>query len=371
MLRILYLTQSAVGDYSSGGAQRSNYLRSALNQAGDLNTLIINHGPRFMLESQWSSDRTRRATLARYGLSPASLRERMTVKRWIGQIWDDSTYDYIVSQYVDLAMLVPARLHDRMIFDPDDFHRFPPADASVSVRIKAALRNASARQLAACSAHVWFSNARYPPANPKRSLMPNVVAIPEQDRSRSKVIPGRVIMVGLFDHAPNAEGLRWFVADVWPALKAYFSEAELHAIGRASSELTASLPQVAFRGYVDDLASEYDKAALVVAPVRSGGGTQIKLIEALAHGRPLVASAFAHEGFIDDLISGVHLFTAECSSEWIVACSDVLADPDVANNIAARGAAAVRVAYGPHRMVSEVASTFAALTSPHTKLRRG
>lgn len=363
MPRILFLTQSAIGDYSFGGAQRSNHLRNALLQAGELDTLIINHASSLTLGAKWSNDQSRRATLSKYGLSLQALRERAAVKRWVGEIWDAGAYDYIVPQYVDLAMLVPAQLSGRMIFDPDDFLRSPAADASVAARIKAVLRNVSARRLAARSAHVWYSNARHLPANPRRSLMPNVITIPEDSRPRSAVIPGRVIMVGLYDHAPNAEGLRWFVAEVWPALKAYCPAAELHAIGRSAPELVSSLPTVKFRGYVDDLASHYDKAALVIAPVRSGGGTQIKVVEALAHGRPLVASAFAHAGFGNELVSGVHLFTAEDPCEWITACSEVLADPDTANHMAARGAAAVRAAYGPHRMVSEVASTFAGLNS--------
>ena len=106
------------------------------------------------------------------------------------------------------------------------------------------------------------------------------------------------------------------------------------------------------RGFVTDLAAEYDEASLVVAPILSGSGTQIKVLDALAHGRPLVASTFAHAGFGHDLHDEEHLLVAGDETQWIDCCSRVLADPESAAAMARRGSTAVHAAYGTTRMGS-------------------
>ncbi len=187
--------------------------------------------------------------------------------------------------------------------------------------------------------------------------MPNVVAAPAPARLRAAAVPDRLVMVGLFDHVPNAEGLTWFADQVWPSLSKMFPTAQLHAIGRFGADLAARLPSVCFHGFVDDLASEYDRAAVVVAPVRSGGGTQIKVIEALAHGRPLVSSTFAHSGFAEELVAGESLLTADTASDWVAACRTLLSNSEAAETMGRQGARQVSHHYGLDRMKRGVRST--------------
>lgn len=364
MTRILFLTQSSLNDFSFGGAQRANHLRNALIASAAVDTLIIHGGSVFKADESWSADRVRVAHLSAYGISIKATLQRRALKRWIAGIIAAESYDYIVAQYVDLATLVPKHARGRMIFDPDDFLKsLPPGGMGSPVeRAKLWIRNRLARSTAAGSMHVWYANSRpgHVPRNPRRSFMPNVVKVPDADRSRVPAIPRRLLMVGLFDHAPNADGIAWFMDQVWPTLSARFAGSELHAIGRFSPELAARLPAVKFRGFVDDLATEYDQAAVVVAPIRSGGGTQIKVIDALVHERPLVASTFSHAGFAEHLEKGQHLLTAETVAEWIAACSTLLEDATAAEAMAKRGAERAAVEFGPDRMVREVRSTLAA-----------
>jgi glycosyltransferase involved in cell wall biosynthesis len=98
-----------------------------------------------------------------------------------------------------------------------------------------------------------------------------------------------------------------------------------HAIGRFSDELEETLRgRVKMRGYVDDIASEYAQASLLIAPILSGGGTQIKIIDALAHGRPLVASRFAQAGFAGDFRDLEHLLACTSVDDWVKACTHAL-----------------------------------------------
>lgn len=99
-------------------------------------------------------------------------------------------------------------------------------------------------------------------------------------------------------------------------------------------------------GFVADLGAEYARTALAVVPVNSGGGTQIKLIEALANGTPTVASRFAFDGFSVVLKEGAHLFLAASGPEWVDACLQALADLDHSQQMAQAASTVVGEVYG-------------------------
>lgn len=365
MPRILFLTHCPPNDFSFGGSQRANHLRNALLAAADVDTLIINGGPTFVTGQEWSAERTREGKVSVYGMSPEALRQRRALTRWITTILASEHYDFIVAQYLDLALLVPRKDRARMIFDPDDFLKTPPPGAAASTlgRIKIRVRNMLAQRIARQALHVWYASPKPGdlPDNPRRSFMPNVVSVPDPTRDRKAPVAGRLLMVGLFAHEPNVEGLRWFADHVWPTLSARFPVAELHVIGRHGPDLPQQIPAAHFHGFVEDLAAEYDQAAVVVAPIRSGGGTQIKVIDALVHSRPLVSSTFAYSGFATDLKLDDHLLAADSAAEWIDTCARLLNDPDTAEAMARRGAIRAASTYGPERMVTEVRSTLASV----------
>ncbi len=365
MTRILFLTHSPIGDFTFGGSQRANHLRNALLAAAEVDTLIINGGPVFLTGDTWSADRAREGKVSVYGSSPEALRQRRALTRWIAGILAAERYDFIVAQYLDLAALVPRKDRARMIFDPDDFMKTPVPGVQTSLfgRLKMKLRNLLAQRVADQALHVWYASPKpgHLPRNPRRSFMPNVVAVPDPGRPRVAAVPGRLLMVGHFAHEPNVEGLRWFAEHIWPALATRFPDAALHVIGRHKPDFPATVPVAHFHGFVADIAQEYDRAAVVIAPIRSGGGTQIKVIDALVHARPLVSSTFAYSGFAADLKPEEHLLAASDADEWIAACTRLLTDPASAEAMASRGAMQAAATYGPDRMVTEVRSTLASL----------
>ncbi|RYZ58015.1 MAG: glycosyltransferase, partial [Proteobacteria bacterium] len=166
---------------------------------------------------------------------------------------------------------------------------------------------------------------------------------------RPAPVPGRLLMVGLLEHAPNAVGLRRFVDEVLPSVRERVPGAELHAVGFHGVNFASTfgsavdVPGLVLRGFVEDLAQEYARASVVIAPIFTGGGTQIKVIDALAHERPLVASPFAYGGFAADLKAPDHLRVARDPAEWIEHCVALLKDPAAAEALAARGHRAASV----------------------------
>ena len=365
-MKILYLTHSRIDDRSFGGAMRANAVRDALMSLADVDTLMIHGGNQYAAADRWTTRRVRAATVSRYGVSPTALRERSRLRRWVAKILAEGGYDCVVAQYLDLALLVPRAERARMIFDPDDFRKTMPVNASPPTRAKLAVRNRLARVVAKQSRHVWYANPAVDqlPPTPNRSFLPNVIIAPDPSRKRVPAIAGRLLMVGFFEHAPNVEGLIFFHDAVLPQLVARHPSLALHIVGRADEDVRARAPNATFHGFVDDLAEAYDRAHLVIAPILSGGGTQIKVIDALAHGRPLLCSQFAHQGFAADLKDGVHLLVAESVDDWVAKATRALTEDRAMVDMSARGEQIVRERYGPARLRETIAQTLAALSAP-------
>ena len=80
------------------------------------------------------------------------------------------------------------------------------------------------------------------------------------------------------------------------------------------------------RGPVDDLAKEYEAASVVIAPIFSGGGTQVKVLEGLAYGKGLVVSEFALAGFQPRIAAGTHVEVATRPQDWAERCLSLIRD---------------------------------------------
>ena len=116
--------------------------------------------------------------------------------------------------------------------------------------------------------------------------------------------PARLLVVAS-DNDLNVAGLRWLLADVWPALRAARADAELVVCGRVGEKIEALPAGVVRRGFVESLATEYADARVVLAPVAGATGLSIKVAEALCHGRPVVATTAGAAGFPSPAEAGI------------------------------------------------------------------
>jgi len=108
---------------------------------------------------------------------------------------------------------------------------------------------------------------------------------------------GGLLFVGS-STAPNVDGLRWFLAEVWPHIRAQRPEVELIVAGTVCGAVADAVnaPGVVLLGRVAELAPLYRRADVVISPLRAGSGLKIKLIEALGHGKPVVATTVTAQG---------------------------------------------------------------------------
>ena len=102
----------------------------------------------------------------------------------------------------------------------------------------------------------------------------------------------RVLLVADFSYEPNRDGLAHLADDVMPLVWEQEPEARLTVVGRGL-ETPPGDARVEVRGFVDDLEAEYAGADAVAVPMRHGGGSPLKFVEALAHALPVVATAHA------------------------------------------------------------------------------
>ncbi len=151
-----------------------------------------------------------------------------------------------------------------------------------------------------------------------------------------------VLFVGSFGHSPNRDALEWLLAEIWPRVRRLRPEARLAIVGaHPPSEVIAHHGRdgVEVFGTVADTAAFYRGARVLLAPIRAGSGTRLKLLEAFASALPVVGTKLAAEGLA--VRAGEHLLTAETAEDLALATARLLGDPELAREL---GEAARRLA---------------------------
>jgi glycosyltransferase involved in cell wall biosynthesis/O-antigen/teichoic acid export membrane protein len=135
-----------------------------------------------------------------------------------------------------------------------------------------------------------------------------------------------VLFFGSFVHFPNVDAARRLKDAIFPLVHARHPGSSLYIVGEnPPSELAAAADgQVVVTGHVPDLEPYIASAAVVAVPIRLGSGMRVKVLEALAAGKPVVASRLAIEGL--GVVDGEQLLTAETDDEFAERISRVLAD---------------------------------------------
>ena len=109
-----------------------------------------------------------------------------------------------------------------------------------------------------------------------------------------------IVFTGGFLHAPNVDAARWLVGEIMPRLRAMHPGVRLRIVGADPRGALRGLASadVEITGWVPSLAAELARAAVVVAPLRVGGGQRMKVFEALAAGKAVVTTARGAEGLL-------------------------------------------------------------------------
>jgi glycosyltransferase involved in cell wall biosynthesis len=158
--------------------------------------------------------------------------------------------------------------------------------------------------------------------------------------------PATLLFTGTLAHPPNAEGITWFAERAWPLVRARAPGARLLIVGRDAGRRVRALGElegVEFVGAVADMEPSFARATAVVAPLLSGGGTRLKILEAFARGRAVVSTQVGCEGL--DVAHERELLVADGAEPFAAAVSRLLDDAPLRERLAANGRALVERTY--------------------------
>lgn len=138
----------------------------------------------------------------------------------------------------------------------------------------------------------------------------------------------RVLFVGNYEYAPNLDAVEWALDAVWPRLWALNPQARFVVCGHALPEAWRQRwpdARIDWRGYVPSLPEVQSQSAVFMAPLRSGGGSKLKVLEALAAGLPVVSTREGLSGL--DVQDGVQARVADSAEAMAQAVAELLAEP--------------------------------------------
>ncbi len=189
---------------------------------------------------------------------------------------------------------------------------------------------------------------------------------PSHDGSR----PGRLAFVGSMDWEPNEDGVSWFLSEVYPRIRAMAPNASLAVVGRNPSSrlrtLASRQPDVEVTGRVSDVRPYIAEAEVVIVPLRVGGGTRIKIPEAMAMSKAVVSTAIGAEGL--PFRSGREICIADEPGDFADAVTALLHNRSQRTSIAAAARKIVVEKYGWDAAVDKAEETIHELADPMTSI---
>lgn len=156
-------------------------------------------------------------------------------------------------------------------------------------------------------------------------LVPNVVDVAAIEPMSAVAPVPRAIFVANFTYEPNRNALRFLLDEVLEHVWNRLPDARLTLVGAGLERSASDDPRVETLGFVDDLASVYTSSRCALAPLLQGGGSPLKLIEALAYGLPTIATSRAIAG-LDEVSDGEHLLVADGAEAFAHSIVAVLRD---------------------------------------------
>jgi glycosyltransferase involved in cell wall biosynthesis len=176
--------------------------------------------------------------------------------------------------------------------------------------------------------------------------------------------------MGTLHYPPNADGIRWFTQEVFPLVRDHIPKATLTIVGKNPPadflQLQEQFPGViSVTGYVPDLTPYMEKAAIMVVPVRAGGGMRVRILEAFARGLPVVTTTIGLEGI--DARPGEEVLVADTPADFADTVTRLLKDKVLQDNLAAKGRQLAKRCYDWHVILGKMDEIYQTLADRNTR----
>jgi polysaccharide biosynthesis protein PslH len=167
---------------------------------------------------------------------------------------------------------------------------------------------------------------RWAPDTPV-AVVPNAVDLDYFTPAAAPPEPRTVVFNGILTYRPNVDGARYLIDEVWPLVRERYPDAKLTLVGRNEGVDTRPFraPGVEIAGEVPDIRPYIQQAAVVAVPIRIGGGTRLKVVEALATSKATVSTTLGCEGLA--VRDREHLLIADEAPDFAARILEVFENP--------------------------------------------
>ncbi len=356
-LKCLFVSPVVPWPADSGGRVRTFALLAQLSGRAEVHLRAVHESPQAAAGMSEFQGRCASAkSFERAAPSPWMQATRPKLERWFfSAALNEALADELARERFDLVHLdemflvraLPAKLLTPVIvqhhkLDTDFCARLPRKNAIAAAFDNFKLRGLEAEAARRHRYHVLTNAAearelerRYPSiesAVVESGFDPKALAPTGEARA-----PEELLFLGSLDYAPNIDGLEWFVREVLPAIVAQRPNVFLNVVGSGSSAGVRALagPRVHLQGRVEDVRPKLARASALVVPLRIGGGTRLKIVEAMGANTPVVSTRIGADGLV--FRDPEHLWLADSAEEFAARTLEVLRDPAAAAQRARRG----------------------------------
>ncbi len=176
--------------------------------------------------------------------------------------------------------------------------------------------------------------------------------------------PHSLVFTGTMDFRPNVDAMLWFASEVLPLVKRAVPDVHLYIVGQrphARLDALRADPAITITGAVEDTRPYTSAADVYVVPLRMGGGTRLKLLEALALQTPIVSTTLGAEGF--EVTHDRELWLADDAAAFAKAIEDLLANRDRAHALGLAGRVFAVEHYDWRRIVPKLEEVYRTLAA--------
>jgi len=311
-----------------------------------------------------------------------------TVKRWLpspAQVRE--AFRHVVEKQIDVALcfkllgatifdyaqsIVPLRI-GRRIVDFDDIQSLADQRALayekqygfeqsiIDSLVRWQIRRAEDRCLATYDA-VWICSetdrcnllSRAPRA--EIQTIPNSVGLEDASIAIDDRPDVRLLFVGSLGYGPNQDGIVWFCSEILPRIRKSSSRnVKLTIVGfnpPAEVRVLESAGDIVVTGGVESVAPYYRDSDIVIAPIRYGSGTRIKILEAMSHRRPVVATTLGAEGI--DVRPGEDIMIGDTPEAFAASCLELIQNSGRRRSIAQLGRRLIEEKYSDRTIAAAI-----------------